>query len=247
MEIDVLLKQIDSLRSQISQTELTTKDLLKLAFHFRLDWGIESEEQFSEEYTGGSTMQIIMKGIANNEQLASNQGYLSDNNVIDKLLNDFFDNPELNIDRLCEIHKLIIKEGGNFRTTEVAISNEPKREYIFSKVKNINVDLQELINWYNQNKNNPSLHPVLLAAGFHYRFVLIHPFLDGNGRIARILSSLTLLKNKIPPPVIKKEDRPKYIEYLIQADSGEIEPWFIFISKKTILSLESILSKNYKR
>ncbi len=56
--------------------------------------------------------------------------------------------------------------------------------------------LKEFFDWYNENKNK--LHPVELAALVHLKFVTIHPFTYGNGRISRIMMSFVLKKNNFP-------------------------------------------------
>jgi len=60
--------------------------------------------------------------------------------------------------------------------------------------------IREFFNWYNQNKNK--IHPVQLAALAHFKFVSIHPFGDGNGRISRLLMNYVLNKNGYPMLII---------------------------------------------
>jgi Fic family protein len=63
-------------------------------------------------------------------------------------------------------------------------------------------------------------HPVELAADAHYQLVTIHPFVDGNGRTARLLMNLILMQNGYPPALIRKRDRLRYIKSLEQAQIG---------------------------
>lgn len=63
-------------------------------------------------------------------------------------------------------------------------------------------------------------HPVEIAAEAHYRLVTIHPFLDGNGRTARLLMNLILLQNGYPPALIRTRDRVPYLKSLEKAQLG---------------------------
>lgn len=94
----------------------------------------------------------------------------------------------------------------------------------------------DLLKWYNSNKEK--YHPVQLAAEFHYRFVCIHPFDDGNGRVARLIMNYILFKNNFPPVVIKSEDKESYLTALQKADTGDIISLIEYIEKQAIWSLE---------
>jgi hypothetical protein len=66
--------------------------------------------------------------------------------------------------------------------------------------------------------------PLVEAAWLHHRFALIHPFTDGNGRVARCLATLVLLKERWFPLVVTRSDRTSYIDALRRADSGDLRP-----------------------
>ena len=85
-----------------------------------------------------------------------------------------------------------------------------------------------------------SAYPLpLFLAESHNRFLAIHPFDDGNGRTARLLANFALLlRRRLPPIVIKAEDRDRYIEGLENADLGNIIPLATFIVKNTLWTLD---------
>ncbi len=89
--------------------------------------------------------------------------------------------------------------------------------------------MEELIAWYYENRY--SMPIAVLAAQFHYKFVCIHPFIDGNGRVARLLMNLILMANGYPPAVILKVDRKKYYRVLNEANTGNEESFEDFIGK----------------
>ena len=66
--------------------------------------------------------------------------------------------------------------------------------------------------------------PDVEAAWLHHRFTLIHPFVDGNGRVARSLASLVLLKHEWFPLVVTRSDKGAYLSAIRQADQGDLKP-----------------------
>lgn len=69
------------------------------------------------------------------------------------------------------------------------------------------------------------------AAWLHHRFVQIHPFQDGNGRVARALASLALIRAGMFPLVVTNRDRERYIETLGVADSGSLSPLVALVAR----------------
>lgn len=72
---------------------------------------------------------------------------------------------------------------------------------------------------------NINVPAVIEAAWLHHRFTQIHPFQDGNGRVARALASLVFIKAGLFPLVIHRDERSKYIEALEKADKGDLAPF----------------------
>lgn len=98
------------------------------------------------------------------------------------------------------------------------------------------IQMQELIEWYRSEENG--IHPVTLAAMMHYKFVRIHPFDDGNGRVSRLLMNYILLRSGLPPAIIKSEDKANYLSALHLADVGDFEPFIAYIAEQVAWSLE---------
>jgi len=95
--------------------------------------------------------------------------------------------------------------------------------------------MQELIDWYRKTEIQ---HPLYLAAELHYKFIRIHPFDDGNGRIARLLINYVLMKNGYTPIIIKSADKENYITALQKADSGDKAAFPDYMAQQLIWSLE---------
>jgi len=80
------------------------------------------------------------------------------------------------------------------------------------------------------------------AAWLHHRFLLIHPFVDGNGRVARCLATLVLLKANWLPLVVTRHNRDDYIESLRKADAGDLSPNIQFVGKLQRKAIREALS-----
>ena len=105
--------------------------------------------------------------------------------------------------------------------------------------------MENLLAMYDQHVKN-GVPPDVLAAWLHHRFTQIHPFQDGNGRIARALASLVFIRSGWFPLVILRELRNEYITRLEEADKGQLEPlvkMFARIQKKAFIKALS-LSEN---
>lgn len=100
------------------------------------------------------------------------------------------------------------------------------------------IQMGELISWFRHEEDNWKLNPTALAAMLHYKFVLIHPFDDGNGRISRLLMNYVLIKNNLPPVIIKSSDKKNYLKALNKADSGNLESFITYVAEQVIWSLE---------
>jgi Fic family protein len=98
--------------------------------------------------------------------------------------------------------------------------------------------MQELMEWYRKNEADDSVDALLLAAMLHYRFVRIHPFDDGNGRVSRLLMNYALLRRGLPPVIIKSADKPNYLRALNQADVGDEAAFVRYIGEQLVWSLE---------
>lgn len=138
-----------------------------------------------------------------------------------------------------QIHEVVMKgileDAGKYRTKNVRITGAVKTPPDWSKVIK---QMDELLEEIAENERNP----VEKAALLHHRFVEIHPFIDGNGRVARLLTNLYLIACGYPPIVLKTEDRAKYYRLLRAADAGNLAPFANFIAKAVDESLTMYLS-----
>lgn len=139
---------------------------------------------------------------------------------------------------LLLLHELLMDDG-QFRKEDVYIVNVFGEKTTFKAV-DLLTQCEDLFHWYYSIKDNQEISPVVIAILFHYKLVKLHPFLDGNGRIARLLLNLILIKNGFFPILINNISRKDYYEYLFQADNGNFIELINFLGN---LVNESI--KNY--
>lgn len=133
---------------------------------------------------------------------------------IEDLINGKEKLSELNIKN---IHGLILKEidnknAGKYRDENVLISGA---NHIPPKYFEVHSLMQKLINEYNYEWVD--YHPVIRAVLLHGEFVKIHPFIDGNGRTARLLLNFELMRNGYVPIIFKQESRARYYDVLDEA------------------------------
>ena len=149
-------------------------------------------------------------------------------------------NEPLTEEVICNLHKLFYQQmdserAGQYRKVPVFISGS---QHSVSPVAEIGKRMKQLVQWYNNNENK--LHPVVLAAELHKRFVFIHPFIDGNGRMARLLMNLSLMRNDYNIAIIPAVTRAEYISALEQAhNDGNV--FVSFIADRVIMTQLDIL------
>ena len=105
--------------------------------------------------------------------------------------------------------------------------NNPKREdgsmHEYCPPEHVASEMDRLVAWH-QSHIQRAVPPEVEAAWLHHAFTQIRPFEDGNGRVARAISSLILIKAGWFPLVIKLEEKAKYIDALECADAGDLRP-----------------------
>lgn len=126
-------------------------------------------------------------------------------------------------------------QAGVYRTERVIITGS---QYPTPAPEKIPGQMAALVLW--MQKNESAMHPVRFAAQVHKRFVFIHPFIDGNGRVARLLMNLCLLRHgytlAIVPPVLRGE----YIALLERAHKDD-SAFEYFIGERVLETQKDIL------
>lgn len=116
----------------------------------------------------------------------------------------------------------------------------------------VDSEMDNLIAFYSKAEKE-NIHPLIIASWLHHAFTIIHPFQDGNGRIARLITSLVLIKHGFFPfTVLREEAKAEYISALEEADNGrpqKLVSYIAHVQKRYIqkaLNLKDVSSESFE-
>lgn len=126
------------------------------------------------------------------------------------------------MDQFGQLHEVELARGD-----WKAVPNNPTRPdgatHYYAPPEQVGSEMDRLIDLHVQYESI-GVAPEVLAAWLHHRFTQIHPFQDGNGRVARLLASIVFIRSAWHPLVVLRDDRADYIKALEDADSGDLNP-----------------------
>lgn len=147
---------------------------------------------------------------------------------------------DIALDDILAIHKIVLQKiddvhAGVFRKVMVKVVGS---RTLFPNPAKVPFLMIEFMQWLHSAAD----HPIIVAALAHYKLVTIHPFVDGNGRTARLLMNLLLLQQGYPLAIIKKEQRPVYIDAIEHArETGDFSQFYAVIISAVEYSLDIYL------
>lgn len=163
-------------------------------------------------------------------------------------LRDFLENYEgvLSEKLIKKIHSIImenlLESAGEYRRIQVLIEkadHEPPPAFEVPEL------MKELVKWYKTNRKK--LHPFELAVLLHTKFVTIHPFVDGNGRVARALMNFVLERNGYPALYLGLEQRERYLDVVADGNKGHYQPIIDFMYNIYVSQHGTVLNEIYGR
>jgi len=211
-----ILRQVDEKQKRLNSFRpLPLATVASLREKLTLDWTYHSNAIEGNTLTLQETKVVIEDGITiGKKSLREHFEAINHRDAI-RFVHDLVSNAaQMNSWNIRNIHRLVLKNideqnAGRYRTGNVTISGAghvpPSHLHLEEK-------MAELERWYQAEAR--TLHPIDRAAQLHTRFVAIHPFEDGNGRTARLLLNLELLRKSYPVAIIRSEDRLAYYEAL---------------------------------
>jgi len=197
----------------------------------------------------GTTETLIKDGFVG-DYITHGSSTIQKNELMDYLkvqleaLDNIFDfikgNRSLSISYIKQLHQLLtqtqphteaVDQFGNKHVIELLKGefkqqeNYPVRggkKFLYCPVLQTTQEMENLVNIF-LSERFKAAHAIIKAAWLHHAFSIIHPFQDGNGRMARLLASLVLIQENLFPLTIKSINRKQYIDALEQADKGEYQ------------------------
>ena len=165
--------------------------------------------------------------------------------------------PKINpysIEELKRVHGIMtfltVEQSGEFRTGPEGVFDGDKCIFICPPEEMVNLLMNNLFNWINSNKD--AIHPLILSSIFHYEFVFIHPFSDGNGRMARLWQNSLLYKWKeifeyLPiESKIHKYQKEYYDAIATSNQNGNSNAFICFMLKMIDETLDEAISTLHK-
>ncbi len=245
MTIGTLLKRIDQKLLIIQSKRPLSKLLLeKLKEQFSLDLTYNSNAIEGNKLTLKETYLVINDGLTVKGKSLKDHLEAKNHHEAIQFLYDLVEHDKkhtLSEGLIRSLQKLIIKdiedvEVGRYRQGTVLISGSSHKPPHAFEVPKL---MEEFLSWIKKNTNK--LHPVELAALAHHKLVHIHPFVDGNGRTARLFMNLMLMQKGYPMVIILKNDRAKYYRSLEKADKGKTADIERFIAQAVERSINIYL------
>lgn len=226
------LQDIDDLKAKIDSFRPLSEDVLKqIQEYYKIGLTYSSNALEGNTLDLAETKVVIEDGLTiNGKPLRDHLETLGHASAFNKLL-ELAKSNTINEENIKILHKIFYEKidsdnAGNYRQKPVIVTGANVN---FPLPKELDDKMQEFVSMLPQLKQD--LHAVEYAAMLHALFVNIHPFIDGNGRVARLIMNLALLQSgyniTIIPPVVRAD----YIRALQDSNHNNYKPFINFVSE----------------
>ena len=220
---------------------LSEKDKDRLSRRFTVDFNYNSNHIEGNTLTYGQTEILLLFGKVIGEADIHDVQEMAASNVGLRMMTDeaaIKDMP-LTQNFIRTLHKTLLREdytvyrnlpggvqtsyvihAGQYKTRPNSVITRYGDRFEYASPEETPSLMADLVDWYNVAEKEGKLSPVELAALFHYRYIRIHPFEDGNGRIARLMVNFILARHDYPMIVVRSRKKSEYLEALHQTDVG---------------------------
>ncbi len=265
LDIERILQRVGNLRREIDAERPVEKDQLGKALQrLRLEWTYHSNAIEGNSLSYGETRALLLHGVtAQGKPLKDHLDIRGHREALDVLEHFVRDEEPLTLAAIRGLHKVLLGDEpqeitaqtpdgqpttrtmmpGTFKTMPNNVRTATGEPHYYASPEETPALMQELMEWYREERaEQGTVHPLVFAADFHHRFVAIHPFDDGNGRLGRLLMNLVLMQAGYVPAVVRRENRSAYYGTLAQADAGDLAPLVRFLGDELAVTMRLYLS-----
>ncbi len=218
---------------------LSEKDKERLSRRFTVDFNYNSNHIEGNTLTYGQTEILLLFGKVIGEADVRDVQEMTASNVGLRMMREEAAMKEVPLTQnfIRTLHKTLIREdytiyrnlqggiqtsyvihAGQYKTRPNSVITRYGDRFEYASPEETPSLMADLVDWYNKAEQEGKLSPIELAALFHYRYIRIHPFEDGNGRIARLMVNFILTRHDYPMIVIRSRKKSEYLEALHQTD-----------------------------
>ena len=236
-----VIDEIDQLKAELDALRPLTPDVVgRIEQKLRIESNYHSNAIEGNSLDLGETRSLILHGLTAHGKPMRDHLDVEGHDEAVKTMEDAVNRDEsLNEVFIRNLHKVLLKEPyeidaitgdgqptkrlitiGQYKTQPNNVKTSTGEIYYYTPPQQVKPAMSDLIDWYRRAECEGE-HPIVIAATFHYRFVRIHPFDDGNGRLARLLMNMILIKHGYTVAIIPIQERNRYIGTLEQADRSE--------------------------
>ncbi len=234
-DMEHLKKKKKRVKVRLTKKESATVDHIKKAYlkRYKIDktlWNTERDRLIefiynTEAIEGGTLTYEETKNVLEGKTIKGKKRDVKETKNMKKCIDFLFDfKGDINEKMILKLHHIemdgIMPDAGEYRDVNVRVGN-----WLCPKWDEVPKLMQEFITWYNEVKEH--LHPFELASLVHLKFVKIHPFRDGNGRVTRLLMNFVLLNAKYPLLNIFNDKKVMYYLVLQKYDMDKKERSFV--------------------
>ena len=218
---------------------LSENDRNRLSRRFTIDFNYNSNHIEGNTLTYGQTELLLLFGRVSGEaDFHDYEGMKASNVGLKMMVTEATESQQpLTQNFIRTLHRTLLREdytvyrnlpggmttsytvhAGQYKTRPNSVITRYGDRFEYASPEETPALMTDLVDWYNQAEKEGKLSPVELATLFHYRYIRIHPFEDGNGRIARMILNYILSRHGIPMIVVRSRLKHEYLEALHQAD-----------------------------
>ncbi len=246
-------EKLDKLKALWEATQpLKPEDHDRLWKKLRLEWNYNSNHIEGNTLTYGETELLLIQGqTVGNHDIREYEEMKAHNVGVEYIRTLAKEDRLISETDIRDLNKIILKEPfwkealtsdgqqtrvhvipGEYKKFPNNVRTSTGEIFTFSAPAVTPNEMQSFATWLSIALQSKTLHPVELAAQLHHKFILIHPFDDGNGRVARLLVNYVLMRAGFLPLIVKAADKSNYISALRQADVGQIDALTSYLAEQ---------------